>query len=98
MSATAVHIVTGYSASSLQTENVAAFTDLADAKKTAQEHLEMLDETLGTHDVRMFVEEWHGGDFHAQRELRRQPVSGDAHVKWFVSEAPTFAPFEERDR
>jgi hypothetical protein len=95
MTATPVHVVTVFSPTSQQTENIAAFSDLAEAKKLAEEHLEMLGETLAIRDARMFVEEWHGGDFHAHRELRRQPVSGGEHLQWFVSEAPAFASIEE---
>lgn len=95
---TAAYVVTGYSMESLQSENLAGTTELVDAKKLAVEHLEMLNQTVPGHDVVMFVEEWHGGEFRAHRQLRPDPENpGDAaYYQWFIAQGPTFAPTKEK--
>lgn len=85
---TAVHVVTGYDPASLQTENVGASASLDDAKLLAVDHQLMLDETTPGHPIRILIEEWHGGEFHAHRELR-------AGAEWWISEAPLFLPIKE---
>lgn len=79
----AVFVVTYHSRSEISTETAGGFTDLAAAKEYAGTVRDATED-----DVAVFVEEWHGADFHAQRELRQD---GD----WYLSEAPNFVPIKE---
>lgn len=83
-----VYVITGYDPTTLQTENVGGSTSIDDAKTLAVEHLDMLDNTTPGHPVRIYVEEWHRGEFHAQRELR-------TGTEWWIAEAPLFLPIKE---
>jgi hypothetical protein len=85
---TPTYVVTGYDPAAMQTETVGASPVLDEAKALAAEHRLMLDETTPGHPIRMFIEEWHVGVFHSQRELRDDD-------EWWISEAPLFLPIKE---
>lgn len=82
-----VFITTGYDPDGQQTEIVGAFDTVTGAKGLADDHRLMLDQTTPGHSIRIFIEEWHGGTFYAQRELRRDG--------WYLAEAPQFVPIKE---
>ena len=94
---TAIYIVTTYSESSQETETAGGFPDLAPAKQLAVNHHEMLATSSPGQRFRIFIEEWHGGDFHAHRELRPDPSNptDPSFYQWFVAQGPAFAPTRE---
>lgn len=78
-----VFVVTYHSQSELTTETAGGFLSLHGAREYARTVAEATES-----DVAVFIEEWRGADFHAQRELR-------ATGEWYLSESPNFAPIKE---
>lgn len=85
-----IFVVTTNDQRTNQTDTAGAFTDLAEAKQCAVETDNMFQAVAQVGipaQVKLFIEEWHGGTFHAHHELRG--------TEWWVSAAPAFAPTKE---
>jgi hypothetical protein len=91
---TPVYVVTTHDPSTNQTDTAGGFTELQAAKQCAVETRDMVNTGPGAHRMQTFIEEWHQGAFHSQRELRNAP-STDHNDEWWVAEAPAFAPIKE---
>ncbi|MEK6310124.1 MAG: hypothetical protein V4737_08785 [Curtobacterium sp.] len=94
---TPIYVVTTFNESTQETETAGGFADLVSAKALASEHRLMLTQTFPDRQYRVFIEEWHGGDFHAHRELRADPSNpkDPSAYQWFVAQGPAFAPIKE---
>lgn len=94
---TAIYVVTTFNETTQETEAAGGFSDLASTKKLAIEHRDMLLTVNSDQRIRVFIEEWHGGSFHAHRELRADPSNptDPSFYQWFVAQGPAFAPTRE---